>query len=70
VYLEAEPNFGELCDMDLPLYFSEQHHQVRDLVREFARNDVAPVARDLDRDSAFPWENVKRMGELGLLGAP
>jgi butyryl-CoA dehydrogenase len=70
VYLEAEPNFGELCDMDLPLYFSEQHHQVRDLVREFARNEVAPVARDLDRDSAFPWENVKRMGELGLLGAP
>jgi butyryl-CoA dehydrogenase len=70
VYLEAEPNFGEPCDMDLPLYFSEQHHQVRDLVREFARNEVAPVARDLDRDSAFPWENVKRMGELGLLGAP
>ena len=56
--------------MDLPLYFSEEHHQVRELVREFARNEVAPVARDLDRDSAFPWENVKRMGELGLLGAP
>ncbi|HET9292900.1 MAG TPA: acyl-CoA dehydrogenase family protein [Gemmatimonadales bacterium] len=56
--------------MDLPLYFSEQHQQVRELVREFARSEVAPVARDLDRDSAFPWENVKRMGELGLLGAP
>jgi alkylation response protein AidB-like acyl-CoA dehydrogenase len=64
------PNCAESCDMDLPLYFSEQHQQVRELVREFARSEVAPVARDLDRDSAFPWENVKRMGELGLLGAP
>ncbi len=56
--------------MDLSLYFSEQHHQVRDMVREFGRTHVAPVARDLDRTSAFPWENIRRMGELGLLGVP
>ncbi|HET7599460.1 MAG TPA: acyl-CoA dehydrogenase family protein [Gemmatimonadales bacterium] len=56
--------------MDLSLYFDEQHYQVRDLVREFARAEVAPVARELDRTSTFPWENVKRMGELGLLGVP
>jgi alkylation response protein AidB-like acyl-CoA dehydrogenase len=56
--------------MDLSLYFDEQHYQVRDLVREFARAEVAPVARELDRTSTFPWQNVKRMGELGLLGVP
>jgi butyryl-CoA dehydrogenase len=56
--------------MDLSLYFSEQHHQVRDMVREFARTEVAPVARELDRTSAFPWANVRKMGELGLLGVP
>ncbi len=56
--------------MDLSLYFSEQHHQVRDMVREFGRTHVAPVARELDRTSTFPWENIKRMGELGLLGVP
>jgi len=31
---------------------------------------VAPVARQFDADSTFPWENVKKMGELGLLGVP
>jgi butyryl-CoA dehydrogenase len=56
--------------MDLSLYFTEHHYQVRDLVREFAQGQVAPVARELDRTSSFPWENVKTMGELGLLGVP
>ena len=52
------------------LYFTEQHHAVRDMVREFAREHVAPVAGELDQKGEFPWENVKRMGELGLLGVP
>lgn len=56
--------------MDLSLYFTEQHHQVRDMVREFGRQEVAPVARELDRTSTFPWENIRKMGELGLLGVP
>lgn len=56
--------------MDLSLYFSEHHYQVRDMVREFARAEIAPVARELDRTSTFPWPNVKKMGELGLLGVP
>ena len=56
--------------MDLSLYLTEQHYQVRDMVRDFACTYVAPVARELDRTSEFPWENVKAMGELGLLGVP
>ncbi len=56
--------------MDNALYFSEQHLAVREMVREFARDEVAPVAAKFDADSIFPWENVKRMGELGLLGVP
>src|SRR5262245_10516890 len=56
--------------MDSSLYFTEQHQQVRDMVRDFGRQDVAPVARELDRTSTFPWENIKKMGELGLLGVP
>jgi len=56
--------------MDLSLYFTEHHHQVRDMVREFGAQHVAPVARELDRTSEFPWENIRRMGELGLLGVP
>jgi len=53
---------------DLP-YFTEEHNQVRELVRGFAESEIKPVARELDLASEFPWENVKKMGELGLLGS-
>ncbi|HEU4799591.1 MAG TPA: acyl-CoA dehydrogenase family protein [Gemmatimonadales bacterium] len=56
--------------MDLKLYFTDQQFQVRDMVREFARDHVLPVAKELDQTSEFPWENIRRMGELGLLGVP
>ncbi|HEX5439016.1 MAG TPA: acyl-CoA dehydrogenase family protein [Gemmatimonadaceae bacterium] len=56
--------------MDDSLYFSEQHLAVRDMVRTFAQEEVAPVAAALDASARFPWQNVKRMGELGLLGIP
>src|SRR5881396_997491 len=56
--------------MDDSLYFTEQHLAVRNMVREFARAEVAPVAAELDAKAEFPWANVKKMGELGLLGIP
>ena len=56
--------------MDDALYFTEDHLQVREMVREFARDHVAPVASQHDADATFPWENVKRMADLGLLGVP
>jgi len=56
--------------MDDALYFSEQHHQVREMVRQFARDEIAPVAAKHDADATFPWDNIRKMGELGLLGIP
>jgi butyryl-CoA dehydrogenase len=56
--------------MDDALYFSEQHLAVREMVRQFARDEVAPVAKRYDAESIFPWENVKKMAALGLLGVP
>jgi alkylation response protein AidB-like acyl-CoA dehydrogenase len=52
------------------LYFSEQHLAVREMVRSFARDEVAPVASRFDESQEFPWENVKKMAGLGLLGIP
>jgi len=52
------------------LYFGEQHLQVREMVRDFARNVVRPSAPALDRESRFPWDNVKQMADLGLFGIP
>lgn len=56
--------------MDSSLYFTEHHHQVREMVQEFSRTRIAPVAAELDRTATFPWDNIKGMGELGLLGVP
>jgi butyryl-CoA dehydrogenase len=51
-------------------YFDESHLAVREMVRAFAQEHVVPVAAKHDAESSFPWENVKRMAELGLLGIP
>jgi alkylation response protein AidB-like acyl-CoA dehydrogenase len=56
--------------MDDALYFSEQHLAVREMVRQFARDEVAPVAAKYDAESTFPWENIAKLGELGLMGVP
>lgn len=52
------------------LYFQEHHLATREMVRSFANEEVAPVARQFDESQDFPWENVKKMAELGLLGIP
>ncbi|MCE9601521.1 MAG: acyl-CoA dehydrogenase [Gemmatimonadetes bacterium] len=51
-------------------YFEEHHLATREMVRAFAREEVAPVARHFDDTQDFPWENVKKMADLGLLGIP
>ena len=56
--------------MDDALYFSEQHLATRELVRQFARDEVAPTAAKFDAEAKFPWDNIRKMGELGLLGVP
>ena len=56
--------------MDDSLYFSEQHLATREMVSQFARDEVAPVAAKYDAEAKFPWDNIRKMGELGLLGAP
>src|ERR671935_631614 len=49
---------------------SDDHRLIQETVRDFARNEVAPVAEELDRDKRFPYEIVRKLGELGLMGIP
>ncbi|MCH6587589.1 MAG: acyl-CoA dehydrogenase family protein [Proteobacteria bacterium] len=51
-------------------YLSEDHNCLVHQVRAFAREAIAPIARDADESKEFPWETVKAMGEMGLLGVP
>jgi alkylation response protein AidB-like acyl-CoA dehydrogenase len=54
--------------MDFEL--NDEQRLLRDTVRDFARQEVAPVAEELDREKRFPYELVAKMGELGLMGIP
>jgi short-chain 2-methylacyl-CoA dehydrogenase len=49
---------------------SEEHELIRRTVHEFARDRIAPVAEELDREHRFPYELVTEMAELGLMGIP
>ncbi|MFN2615505.1 MAG: acyl-CoA dehydrogenase family protein [Thermoleophilaceae bacterium] len=54
--------------MDLDL--SPEQQDIRRLVRDFAQNEIRPVAEELDREKRFPYEIVAKLGELGLMGMP
>ncbi|MGO8906041.1 MAG: acyl-CoA dehydrogenase family protein [Solirubrobacteraceae bacterium] len=54
--------------MDFDL--SPEHELLRRTVREFAEGEVAPVAEELDRTKAFPYEIVEKLGKLNLMGIP
>jgi short-chain 2-methylacyl-CoA dehydrogenase len=53
-------------DFDL----SEEHELLRSTVREFAEQQIAPVAEELDREHRFPYDLEAELAELGLMGIP
>jgi short-chain 2-methylacyl-CoA dehydrogenase len=54
--------------MDFDL--GDEHRLIQSTVRDFATQEVAPVAEELDREKRFPYEIVAKLGELGLMGIP
>jgi short-chain 2-methylacyl-CoA dehydrogenase len=66
--LNFEWGFGILVPMDFDL--SDEHRLIQRTVRDFAAQEVAPVAEELDREHRFPYEIVAKLGELGLMGIP
>lgn len=57
-------------DHDLSIYLDDHHVMLRDMVREFAESEIAPVAHKHDEEESFPWENGAKMAALGLFGVP
>ena len=49
---------------------TREQELVKKMVREFALNEVKPIAAEIDETERFPMENVKKMAELGMLGIP
>ncbi|MEH7691665.1 acyl-CoA dehydrogenase family protein, partial [Bacillus velezensis] len=49
---------------------TKEQQMVREMVRDFAKNEIAPKAHEVDQSSVFPIDTFKKIGELGLLGIP
>ena len=49
---------------------SDEHELIRRTVRDFAEGEVAPVAEELDRTKSFPYDIVRKLGALNLMGIP
>ena len=54
--------------MDFKL--SKEHEMLRKMYREFAQNEVKPLAAELDEEERFPKETIPKLAKLGMLGIP
>ena len=52
------------------IYFNEEHLMLQKMVREFAINEIKPLAQKIDQEGLFPKESIKKMADLGLMGIP
>jgi alkylation response protein AidB-like acyl-CoA dehydrogenase len=50
------------------LFFTEDHIAIQDMVREFSKTEIEPLANELDANEQFPKNLVEKMGRLGLMG--
>jgi alkylation response protein AidB-like acyl-CoA dehydrogenase len=48
---------------------SDEQKQIRDEVRRFAENEIAPIAGEYDREEKYPHDLIETAGEMGMLGA-
>ncbi|MFN0121160.1 MAG: acyl-CoA dehydrogenase family protein [Blastocatellia bacterium] len=49
-------------------YFTEEHHMLRESVRQFAQKEIAPHTEEFDEAGIFPREIFKKAGDLGIFG--
>jgi len=52
----------------MKLELTQSQQLFREMVREFATKEVAPLATSVDEEGSFPKETIRKMGELGLMG--
>ena len=52
----------------MDFHLSKEHEMIRKMYREFAENEVKPLAEEVDETEEFPVETVKKLGKLGMMG--
>ena len=53
---------------EMSLTLTSEHEMIRQTARDFAQNEIAQIAAEHDESGEFPFETVKKMGALGLMG--
>ena len=52
------------------LFFTDEHNMLIDLISDFAKSEIIPIAREIDQTSRFPSEIISKLGDLGILSIP
>ncbi|MFT5049666.1 MAG: alkylation response protein AidB-like acyl-CoA dehydrogenase [Chlamydiales bacterium] len=68
--MESTALMQALPDIKHSFDLTEDQVMIRDMVREFAENEVAPIASEIDENHRFPTETWKKIVDLGLTGIP
>ena len=50
------------------ILLSEEHKMIRQAARDFAQNEIAPIAAEFDESGKFPLKTIRKMGEMGFMG--
>ncbi|OGO29417.1 MAG: acyl-CoA dehydrogenase [Chloroflexi bacterium RBG_16_52_11] len=48
--------------------FTSEHEMIRQAARDFAQNEIVPIAAEFDESGEFPSETIRKMGEMGFMG--
>lgn len=55
--------------MDTHLFpITDEHKMIQQAARDFAQNEIAPIAAEFDESGEFPVETIRKMGEMGFMG--
>jgi len=62
-------SYYKMVDTD-SIYYTDEHILLRKMVREFAQNELAPLAQEIDSKRIFPASSINKLSKLGLMGIP
>ena len=54
----------------MDFHLTNEQQMLRKMYREFAENEVKPLAEEIDEEERFPMETVEKMAKLGMTGWP
>jgi len=52
------------------IYLTEEHLLLKNTIREFSINEIKPLAQEIDKNSTYPIESIKKLSDLGMMGIP